>query len=96
MTTKACLVDWVVKGRVIPWMIFDTVEAAIEARKTSHSSWPQAVCEFDESKFVETLSRKGQFAQRDSAYFGDMTNAYEIVSGPTAYYNHPAYNHPAA
>ncbi|WP_173050280.1 hypothetical protein [Bosea sp. ANAM02] len=80
---KACLVDFTAKKNlVVPWMLFDSIEEAVTQRVNAHPSWPQNICEIDETNPVaHVLSRRAAASSRNSPYRSETVSAFK-AQGP--------------
>ncbi|QPC87109.1 hypothetical protein GA830_10420 [Mesorhizobium sp. NBSH29] len=77
---KGCLVDEFdsQSSLIIPWMIFPTLEEAIEARKGAHPSWPNQVAEIGDTPAEKICNR-----------YGRKVSAYALI-GMVRYYHDEA------
>jgi hypothetical protein len=85
--TKACLVDYVDGACVVPWMTFPTLREAVEARRTSCSSWPYLVCEFDADPVRQVPTRHARNARKGDHDYGRTELAYRPITVPVPFYD---------
>ena len=85
---KACLVDFTAKKNlVVPWMLFDSIEEAVAQRVKPHPSWPQNICEIDESDPVaHVLTRRAAASSRNGPYRSETVSAFKALGSIRPYY----------
>ncbi len=85
---KACLVDFTAKKNlVVPWMLFDSIEEAVAQRVNAHPSWPQNICEIDESDPVaHVLTRRAAASSRNGPYRSETVSAFTALGSIRPYY----------
>lgn len=88
---KACMIDETHNGYVVPWMAFATMEEVVAHRIDSHPSWPDYVCEYDETDSITVRTRRACLSKRNDPYFHETTKAFRITSPVSTFYNQPCY-----